>query len=56
MNHLQVFEGTGFMVEFHGFVVALGCPRKLGSMLTKWVFVHLPINGIYWGYNLQPTY
>ena len=37
MNLLQVFEGTGFMVEFRGCVVALGCPRKLGSMLTKWV-------------------
>ena len=25
----------------------LGCPRKLGSMVSKWVI----INGIYWGYN-----
>ena len=28
----------------------LGCPRKLGSMVSKWLF-HLPINGVYWSYN-----
>ena len=29
----------------------LGCPWYLGSMVGTWFFFHLPINGIYWGYN-----
>ena len=28
----------------------LGCPRKLGSMVSKWV-ITLIINGVYWGYS-----
>ena len=28
----------------------LGCLRKLGSMLSKWV-INLLINGVYWGCN-----
>ena len=29
-----------------------GCPRKLGSMLSRWVIsFKLPINEVYWLYN-----
>ena len=30
--------------------MALGCRRKLGSMVSKWVKIKL-ITGVYWGYN-----
>ena len=29
----------------------LGCPRKLGSMVSKWVVTYNKWNGVYWGYN-----
>ena len=28
----------------------LECPRKLGSMVSKWVITYLQ-KGVYWGYN-----
>ena len=36
------------------FLLLGGCPRKIGSMASKWVVnvvTYLYINGVNWGYN-----
>ena len=40
-------------VEMFGWKRLLGCPRKLGSMVSKWGIngYNLLVNGVYWGYN-----
>ena len=38
-----------FWFNTHFYVILLGCPRKLGSMVRINGLFHLLINGIYWG-------